>query len=121
MLPGRAETLARLRAEGRALAAIAWHPEIAEGTATPDAVAATLARTAELLGGGIDLLHCPHAAGPPRCWCRKPLPGLGVELVARHRLDPAQTLYAGLDAVDRAFAARLGFLYRDAGELFGDP
>ena len=121
VLPGRAETLARLRAEGRALAAIAWHPEIAEGTATPEAVAATLARTAELLGGGIDLLHCPHAAGPPRCWCRKPLPGLGVELVARLRLDPTQTIYAGLDAVDRAFAARLGFLYRDAGELFGDP
>ena len=121
ILPGRAEALARFRAEGRALAAIAWHPEIAEGTATPEAVAAALVRTAELLGGRIDLLHCPHAAGPPRCWCRKPLPGLGVELVARHRLDPAQTIYAGVDAVDRAFAARLGFDYRDAAELFADP
>ena len=30
---------------------------------------------------GVDIeveLYCPHAAGPPACWCRKPLPGLGV-------------------------------------------
>ena len=70
--------------------------------------------------GAIDLLHCPHAGGPPRCWCRKPLPGLGVELVARHRLDPAQTIYVGLDAADRGFAARLGLHYRDAAEIFGE-
>src|SRR5688500_19607432 len=52
------------------LGAIAWHPEVADGTATPEAIAATLERTADLLGGVIDLVHCPHAAGPPRCWCR---------------------------------------------------
>ncbi len=118
VLPGRAEVLARYRAEGFTLAGIAWHPEIAAGTATAAAIDATLARTAELLGGEIDLRYCPHGGGPPKCWCRKPLPGLGVELIARHRLDPARSLYVGRDATDRDFAACLGFTFVDAGELF---
>ncbi len=118
VLPGRAEVLARYRAEGFTLAGIAWHPEIAAGTATAAAIDATLARTAELLGGEIDLRYCPHGGGPPKCWCRKPLPGLGVELIARHRLDPARSRYAGRDATDRNFAACLGFTFVDAGELF---
>ena len=48
VLPGRAEVLARYRAEGFTIAGIAWHPEIAAGTATAQAIDATLARTAEL-------------------------------------------------------------------------
>jgi histidinol phosphatase-like enzyme len=119
ILPGRAEALARFRAEGYAIAALAWHPELAEGEASREAIEATMARTAALLGGDVDLRWCPHGAGPPRCWCRKPLPGLLVELVARHRLDPARSIYAGRDATDRGLAARLGFAYRDAAELFG--
>ena len=118
VLPGRAEVLAHFRAEGFTLAGLSWHPEVADGTQRPDAVAAIQARTAELLGVDIDLLHCPHGAGPARCWCRKPLPALGVELIARHRLDPARSFYVGRDATDRNFAATVGFVFRDASELF---
>jgi len=118
VLPGRADVLARYRDEGFTLAGIAWHPEVAAGTATAEAIEATLARAAELLGGAIDLRYCPHGPGPPRCWCRKPLPGLGVELIARHRLDPARSLYVGRDATDRNFAAALGFTFVDSSELF---
>jgi histidinol phosphatase-like enzyme len=57
---------------------------------------------------------CPHAAGPPRCWCRKPLPGLGVAFVQRYKLDPAQCLYLGGGAQDPGFARKLGFTYRAA-------
>jgi aryl-alcohol dehydrogenase-like predicted oxidoreductase/predicted kinase len=62
-----------------------------------------------------DAVRCPHAQdGPPVCWCRRPLPGLGVLLVARHRLDPARCTYVGRDAADRAWARVLGFAYEDA-------
>ncbi len=60
----------------------------------------------------------PPGGGPARCWCRKPLPGLGVELIARHRLDPASSIYVGRDAADRTFAASLGVAYRTADEVF---
>jgi histidinol phosphatase-like enzyme len=71
------------------------------------------------LGLEVDVECCPHPAGPPRCWCRKPLPGLGVLFVQRHRLDPAQCIYVGSGPQDPGFARRLGFGYREAGEFFG--
>ena len=57
---------------------------------------------------------CPHPAGPPVCWCRKPLPGLGVLCVHRHRLDPARSVYVGASPQDPGFARRCGFRYVDA-------
>jgi histidinol phosphatase-like enzyme len=72
----------------------------------------------ELLGLEIEAEYCPHAAGPPKCWCRKPLPGLGVLFVQRHRLDPSQCLYAGSGPQDPLFARRVGFRYVEAQEFF---
>lgn len=118
ILPGRAEALRRRAAEGYRLFGLAWHPEVAAGAVAPGEVEASLARTRELLGVPIEALYCPHADGPPACWCRKPLPGLGVVLVERHGLDPRRCLYVGQDASDRAFARRLGFDYRDATAFF---
>jgi histidinol phosphatase-like enzyme len=66
----------------------------------------------------LDYRYCPHPAGPPVCWCRKPLPGLGLELVERHRLDPARCVYVGREPGDRAFARVLGFAFRHADEVF---
>lgn len=119
LLPGRAETLRRYHEEGWRLLGIAWHPEVARGAVAPAEVEAALARTRELLSVPIETRYCPHADGPPVCWCRKPLPGLGVALVEEHRLDPASCLYVGRDASDVALARRLGFAYRDAAEFFG--
>ncbi len=98
---------------------LAWHPELASGAVTVAQLAACYARTHELLGVEIETHYCPHAAGPPVCWCRKPLPGLGGLIVARHRLDPARCVYVGASASDRAFARKLGFEYRNGEEFFG--
>jgi histidinol phosphatase-like enzyme len=81
-------------------------------------VNAILARLNERLGLAIDVAYCPHGAGPPRCWCRKPLPGLGVLLMHRYQLDPAQCIYVGEGPQDPGFARKLGFAYRDAGTFF---
>ena len=32
-----------------------------------------------------------HAAGPPVCWCRKPMPGMALVLARRHGLDLARS------------------------------
>ena len=73
-----------------------------------------------LLGLAIEVEYCPHAGGPPQCWCRKPLPGLGVVLIQRHQLDPAACIYVGEGSQDEGFAGRFGFQYRQARDFFGD-
>ncbi len=72
----------------------------------------------ELLGLDIEVGYCPHAAGPPRCWCRKPLPGLGVLFIHRHRLDPERCIYVGAGTQDPGFARRLALTYRNAADFF---
>ena len=114
-----APTLRRYQDEGWRVLGMSWQPEIADGTRSVADVTAVFERLRERLGVAIDIEYCPHGAGPPRCWCRKPLPGLGVLLTHRFQLDPAQCIYVGAGSLDRGFARKLGFTYRDAGDFFG--
>jgi aryl-alcohol dehydrogenase-like predicted oxidoreductase/predicted kinase/histidinol phosphatase-like enzyme len=114
----RAATLRRYAGEGWRVLGMSWQPEIADGTQSAAGAEAVFARMNELLGLQIDVAFCPHAAGPPRCWCRKPLPGLGVLFVHRYNLDPRSCIYVGAGPQDPGFARRLGFAYRDAGDFF---
>jgi aryl-alcohol dehydrogenase-like predicted oxidoreductase/histidinol phosphatase-like enzyme/predicted kinase len=114
----RGEILRQYQSDGWIVCGLSWQPELAERTLrTPD-VEAVFARMRERLDVSIDVDYCPHGAGPAACWCRKPLPGLGVLLVERHRLDPRQCVYVGTGVQDPGFARRLGFQYRDADEFF---
>jgi aryl-alcohol dehydrogenase-like predicted oxidoreductase len=119
LLIHRADVFRRYRDEGWQLLGLAWRPEVEAGTQTREQVDADFGRIQKQLGVSIEVLYCPHAAGPPKCWCRKPLPGLGVVFIQRHRLDPSQCIYVGAGPQDPVFARRLGFQYRDAGEFFG--
>jgi histidinol phosphatase-like enzyme len=121
VLDGRGAHLRRYVEEGWRVFGVTWLPEIAEGTISRADAAALFLRLRELLGIDIEIEYCPHAAGPPACWCRKPLPGLGVVLRERHRLDPAQCVYVGSGSQDPGFARRLGFEYRPASEFFSAP
>jgi hypothetical protein len=118
LLADRGAVLRRYRDTGWLVLGLAWRPQIAAKTMTEEEVDAGFTRLQEQLGVSIEVLYCPHAAGPPTCWCRKPLPGLGLVFIQRHRLDPAQCLYVGSGPQDPGFARRLGFQYRDAGEFF---
>jgi HAD superfamily hydrolase (TIGR01662 family) len=118
ILPGRPEVLRRHHEQGFVIVGLSWQPGIDEGTTSARDVDADLARMKERLGVPIDILYCPHEGGPPQCWCRKPLPGLGVVAILRHALDPSRCLYVGQGATDIAFARRLGFDYREAAEFF---
>jgi aryl-alcohol dehydrogenase-like predicted oxidoreductase/predicted kinase len=113
----RGARLRRYEDEGYRLLGMSWQPQIADGARSEDDVNAMFARMNEQMGVAIEIEYCPHAAGPPRCWCRKPLPGLGVLFIQRHRLNPAECIYFGSGPQDPGFARRLGFQYRDANEL----
>jgi HAD superfamily hydrolase (TIGR01662 family) len=114
----RADVLRRYREQGYAILGLTWQPEIADGSQSRESVAAVFAALNERTGVTIDVEVCPHAAGPPRCWCRKPLPGLGVLFIHRYKLDPAQCVYVGDGPQDPGFARRLGMPYRDATGFF---
>jgi aryl-alcohol dehydrogenase-like predicted oxidoreductase/histidinol phosphatase-like enzyme len=118
VVAGRGEVLSRYAAEGWPLLGLAWRPEIAEEKLSTDAVDAGFARMISALGVPLDVKYCPHGGGPPVCWCRKPLPGLGVVFVRQYQLDPAQCIYVGQGHQDAAFARRLGFQYREADAFF---
>ena len=112
-LVDRGPVLRRYRTKGGCCSGWPGVPKIEAGTMTREQVDADFARMQEQLGVSIEILYCPHAAGPPKCWCRKPLPGLGVVFIQRHRLDPSQCIYVGAGPQDPGFARRLGFQYRE--------
>jgi aryl-alcohol dehydrogenase-like predicted oxidoreductase/predicted kinase len=114
----RVSLLRRYHDEGWRLLGLAWRPQIAEKTMTHEQAEAEFARMRASLAVPIEILYCPHGGGPPVCWCRKPLPGLGVVFIQRYQLDPAQCLYVGAGPQDPGFARRLGFQYRDAKDFF---
>jgi aryl-alcohol dehydrogenase-like predicted oxidoreductase len=114
----RRDVLQRYAAEGWRILGLGWQPGIAEKTTTVEEADAVYARLRADLGIEIDIAYCPHAGGPPVCWCRKPLPGLGVVLIHRYKLDSAQCIYVGSGPQDPGFARRLGFHYRDGRDFF---
>jgi hypothetical protein len=118
VVAGCGAVLRRYEADGWKILGISWLPEIAEHSMSPADAAAIFARVGTLLGVGIDIEYCQHPAGPPVCWCRKPLPGLGVAFVQRYQLDPSQCIYVGSGPQDPGYARKLGFQYQDAGEFF---
>jgi hypothetical protein len=78
-------------------------------------------RLAELLDVPIAIARCVHPAGPPICWCRKPLPGMALLLAKLHRLELAASVHVGKNAADRGFALRAGLRYVDIADGFPSP
>lgn len=100
----RPELVGVLRAHAEAgdlIAAVSWRPE-----STVEITERCAAKLNETIA--VELVACHHPAGPPMCWCRRPLPGLGVLLAHRHGLDLARSIYVSDGPVDRTFADRLG-------------
>jgi histidinol phosphatase-like enzyme len=116
----RGARLADHRARGFFLAGFSWQPAIAEGEATEAEVRACFDATARELDVDIDILFCPHGGGPPRCWCRPPLPGLILWHLERHRLDPSRCMLVGASSADRTVAGALGMPFVE-GETFFAP
>ena len=76
-----------------------------------EALAAAAERLAAEVSGPVESALCPHAAGPPTCWCRPPLPGLLLVFARMHGLDPSRSTLIGTGAAHKTLATALGCRY----------
>jgi aryl-alcohol dehydrogenase-like predicted oxidoreductase len=83
-----------------------WNPD-----GSSSALAAAAARLSAEVSGPVESALCPHAAGPPRCWCRPPLPGLLLAFARAHGVDPSRSTLLGASAAHRTLATALGAVY----------
>jgi len=119
LLPGRREILAGWVAAGYRLFFVSNQSGVASGKLTQAMAQAVFQRTVELLGLPIaEIAFCPHQAFPLSCYCRKPMPGLGVYLMQRHLLAREHLIVVGDMDSDAEFAVGLGARYFDAGDFF---
>ena len=80
-----------------------WRP-----AGTPDALDDAVARLRDVVSGEISGALCPHGGGPPRCWCRPPLPGLALAFAATHDVDLTRSVVIGSGPAHRTLANALG-------------
>lgn len=119
LLPSRQEVLQNWISAGYKLFFVSNQSGIASGQLSEQAAAECFERTVELLGLPVaEVAVCPHPAFPAGCFCRKPLPGLGVQLIERHRLSTRDLVMVGDLDSDQAFARGIGARYYYAAEFF---
>jgi aryl-alcohol dehydrogenase-like predicted oxidoreductase/predicted kinase len=83
-----------------------WSPD-----GTVDALADHVARLSAAVAAPVESSLCPHAAGPPSCWCRPPLPGLPLAFAREHEVDPSRSILVGTGPAHRTLATTLGARY----------
>jgi histidinol-phosphate phosphatase family protein len=119
LLPGRREVLQRWLDDGYRLFFVSNQSGIASGTLSKEAAEAAFARTIDLLGLPVtEVAYCPHPAFPAGCFCRKPLPGMGVALIQKHQLGRDHLVMVGDMDSDQDFARALGARYVHADAFF---
>jgi hypothetical protein len=77
----------------------------------PGALHGGAALVASAITGTVEMAVCPHAGGPPGCWCRPPLPGLPLAFARAHSIDPACSILVGCSRAHRTLATTLGARY----------
>jgi D-glycero-D-manno-heptose 1,7-bisphosphate phosphatase len=118
LLPERRGVFAQYASDGWLLFAHAWRPEIARGAMTLAAVQEQFGEMRAQLAVDIELACCPHDAGPPICWCRKPLPGSVLEFAIERGVALERSIIVGSSAADRTMAQRLGVPFRELDQFF---
>lgn len=83
---------------------------IGRGYFTEKEVNAVHARMLKLLRPAVieEIAFCPHAP-EQNCSCRKPKPALGLRLIKKYHIDPAQSYMIGDKKADVEFGHALGF------------
>jgi len=75
-----------------------------------------LERYSQWLAYAIASALCPHAAGPPSCWCRPPLPGLPLAFARAHGVDPSRSVLVGNGPAHKTLAnPTFGLAFRIVG------
>lgn len=116
--PGRKAVLDSYKEKGYLLFGLSNQSGVHKGDLTYDKAVELFNHTNKLLGVDIDVRFCPHQSAPLSCYCRKPMSGVWVELMLKHKLDPKQSIMVGDMTTDKTFAARSGIQYYDQLDFF---
>jgi len=116
--PGVIGVLNQLEAQGHLLLGISTQSGVTKGVMTWEECQGLFEYTNAMLGHDIETVFCPHRAGPPQCYCRKPMPGWGVWFIEKYKLDPAKVVYVGDMTSDKTFSGRAGFKFVHADQFF---
>lgn len=106
-LASRRETINRQRRDGWLVFVHAWRPQVARGETTVAAVQKEFAHLHAAIGE-FEYAFCGHDAGPPVCWCRKPIPGQVIEFAERAGVALTRSVVIGTSSADRTMAERIG-------------
>lgn len=113
-LPGSIAAMARLSQAGYTLAVATNQSGLARGYFDVETLEAMHQQLRTLLaaqGGELArILYCPHA-DTDQCACRKPRPGMLLQLMAELGFSPAQTVMVGDAVRDWQAAAAAGVAY----------
>ena len=111
LLPGAAEGLRRLAAQGFGLIVVTNQSGIGRGLMNVEDVEAIhqqLWRRLLVEGVRIEgIYYCSHAAAD-NCECRKPKPGLGLQAARQHKFDLREAIVIGDKKSDIDFGRALG-------------
>jgi HAD superfamily hydrolase (TIGR01662 family) len=116
ILPNRKEIIQKLK--GKILLGVSNQSGIAKGELTAERAIECFKETNRLLGVDIDFRFCPHSVPPISCYCRKPGPANGVDLILKYKLDPRKCIFVGDMGTDKTFAERCGFTFVDQEKFF---
>lgn len=116
--PNRTKILQAYKDKGYLLLGVSNQSGIAKGEVADDVVNGLFVHTNKLLGIDIEYRYCPHQSAPIACYCRKPMPGIFVEFMLKHKLDRKQCIFVGDMTTDKTFAARCGIQYYDQADFF---
>lgn len=116
--PNRKKVLDEYKKKGYKLLGISNQSGVQKGELTYDKAVELFQHTNKLIGVDIEFQFCPHQSAPISCYCRKPMPGLGVDFIIKHKLKAKDCIFVGDMTTDKTFASRAGFQYMDQAEFF---
>jgi aryl-alcohol dehydrogenase-like predicted oxidoreductase len=108
----RRDVLARYRNDGWLFFVHAWRPNLERSDDCHTAIH-------EALGADVAVACCTHEAGPPVCWCRKPIPGSVIEFSMRRDVDLTKSIVVGTSSSDRTLAERIEARFETSTSFFG--
>lgn len=116
--PGRAKMLQAYKDKGYLLLGLSNQSGIHKGELSEQTAIELFDYTNQQLGIDIEYRFCPHQSAPLSCYCRKPMPGVFVEFMLKHKLNRKDCIFVGDMTTDETFAKRAGIQYVDHVEFF---
>jgi HAD superfamily hydrolase (TIGR01662 family) len=115
---GRTKVLQAYKDKGYILLGISNQSGIHKGELSETTAIELFDHTNKLLGIDIEYRFCPHQSAPISCYCRKPMSGVFVEFMLKHKLSRKDCIMVGDMTTDKTFASRSGIQYYDQADFF---